>query len=129
MLFENIRGHRDTHGRRVLVNDTSHSIAKAFLALAQGRPELVKRIVASLLEGAHFINANPSWAIRKLQSEYAYTEAEAKLVYAELRYASKDGRISAKMVENAREFLIEYGLVPRDKMPAAKDLFTNDFIS
>lgn len=103
--------------------DTVILARKDFLAKS---PEVVKRTVATTLAAAFFVLKNREWTIQKLKSFYGYTDEIAKVIYDSLEY-SKDGRIDRRAVENVRNFLIEYEIVPKDKTPPADELFTSKY--
>ncbi|MEE8449891.1 MAG: hypothetical protein V3S39_09705 [Thermodesulfobacteriota bacterium] len=42
---------------------------------------------------------------------------------------TKDGKIERKAVENVRSFLIEHGIVTKDKTLPVDELYTNQFTS
>ena len=103
--------------------DTVILARKDFLAKS---PEVVKRTVTTTLAAASFVLKNREWTIQKLKSFYGYSDEIAKVIYDSLEY-SKDGRIERRAVENVRNFLIDYEIVPKDKTPPADELFTTRF--
>jgi len=93
-------------------------------------PDLVKRAVKSVLQATDFITKNPRWAIEKMKSKdlVGYPEEAAKLVYNSITW-SKDGRITRTALENVRNFLIEYGIITKEKAPSLEEFFTDEFLS
>lgn len=93
-------------------------------------PDVVKRAVKSVLQATDFISKNPRWAIEKMKSKdlVGYPEEAAKLVYNSITW-SKDGRISKTALENVRNFLIEYGIIAKEKAPGLEEIFTEEFLS
>lgn len=91
------------------------------------RAEAVKRAVRAFFQATAFIEKDRTWAIDKMKSVAGYSEEGALAIYPELRYGA-EARIEKAAVENVRNFMIEFGLVAKDKARAADELFTNDFV-
>ena len=105
----------------------SDAVIFAHRDFAKRNPAAVKKAAKAILEGGQFVMRNRDWAIGKLKSELGYSQAAAELVYPELTFGEKvclDGRI----IESARKFLIDFGVVAREKMPPAEELFTTEFV-
>lgn len=94
---------------------------------ARRSPLAVKKSVKGILEGGQFVMKNRDWSIAKLKSEIGYSQAAAELVYPELTFAQK-ASLDRRIIENGRNFLIDFGVVPREKMPPAERLFTTEFL-
>lgn len=95
--------------------------------VAEKRPELVKRGVKAVLQSGDFVMRNRPWAIEKMVAHSGYSEDVARLTYDEaLRYGA-DGKIDKKGMENVVNFLIEYGIIARDKTPPMEQLYTQKF--
>lgn len=94
------------------------------------KPKVVRGIVKGIIQASNFVRDNPSWTVEKLKKENAYPEEIAKEAYAELKKGfTTDGRINKKGVQNVLEFMTEYGLIPRGKLPRLEELYTEEFIS
>lgn len=90
--------------------------------------ELVGRVVRSSLEAISLIKASEPWAREKLQATSGFSKEASKLVYEGLTAGfTKDGRINRQALENVKNFLMEYGLLPRDKSPAGEEIYTPVF--
>lgn len=90
------------------------------------RSVTVKEALGGLYEATEFIRANRSLIVKRLESDYGYSEGVAQKVYDVMQY-TKGGKINRKGLENVRSFLLEYGLVPEGKAPAIDDLYTAAF--
>lgn len=90
------------------------------------RPDIIKRTIKGLLEAIDFIDKNPTWAIEKMKAESGFSEVAVKLVYQELGF-TKDGRVNRKAVENVINFLVEYGIITKEKAPEVDKVFTSEF--
>lgn len=89
-------------------------------------PEPARRAILAYQEATNFIMDSPQWAMGRMKSFYGYADETAKLVYGELRF-SRDGRINRKALENVINFSRDYGIVPKDKVPALERLYTEKF--
>ena len=90
------------------------------------RAEAVKKTVTAFFQATAFLTKNQPWAIDKMKANYGFSDEVARTIYEAAQY-SRDGRLNRSALENVRNFLIEYGLVARDKTPPVDDLFTNKF--
>lgn len=91
------------------------------------KPDTIRSVIRTILQAAGFINTNPEWMQRKLKEIFRYSDETARKVYKELGY-TKDGRMDPKAMSNIRDFLIDYDLVPKDKVPPVDKLYTNEFV-
>lgn len=89
-------------------------------------PAAMKRAVRAFLQAGGFVMENPDWALAKLKVSYGYPEDAARAVYDALKF-SRDGKIDPRAVENVTNFLIEYDMVPKDKVPPREKLFSQKF--
>lgn len=101
-------------------------IVVAHKDFARKNPETVKRMVKAILSALTFVQENPTWSIERLRTALGYSPEAAKLVFERLRYG-KDGKINPRAVENARNFLIEFGIVTKEKAPPVEQLYTAEF--
>lgn len=85
--------------------------------LLEKKPEVARKVVKGYLRGAEFYAKNRDWAIEKMQKEaaFGYSAEAAKIAYPKIKYT--DGKVDLKRIESTMAFLIEYGLVPKEKMP------------
>lgn len=89
--------------------------------------ETVKRLIKASLEAREFVKGNPAWTVEKLKSQARLSEGAAKMVQASFVY-SPDGRIERKALENVTNFLDEYGVVPKEKLPPLEQMYTNEYV-
>lgn len=94
----------------------------------KNNPDVVRKVVKSLLQGTEFIRKNPRWTIEKLKSVSGYSEKAAQYIYnMEIKRFTRNGKIGAKALENVRDFLIKYEIVPEQEAPALADVYTSQF--
>lgn len=91
------------------------------------RPELVKKVLRAVFQSVDFVRQNRAWSMAKLKANYGFSE-EAARIASEI-YPGKGGAIEPKSLENVRNFLIDYGLIPKEKAPAVEKLYSNDYLS
>ena len=87
---------------------------KSFL---ERKPAVVNRMKAALSEAVEFVRANRSWAFEKLRTKGRLSDAAAKLMAEEIYSPDLSDKINRKGVENVARFLVEYGVVPKGKIP------------
>lgn len=104
--------------------DVTISARKDF---AQKNPQVVKRGLKALFQAADFVMKDSDWTVEKLKSQYGYTEAGARMVHRDILRYGKEGKIDRKAMENVRNFLIDYGIVPKEKVPPVESLYTNEY--
>ena len=109
-----------------LAKGATTAILVAHKDFARKNPETVKRAVKGMLAAVTFLQENRSWSVEKMRSALGYSAEAANLLFEQLSFG-KDGKIDPRVVENARNFLIEYGIVPREKVPPAGQLYTAEF--
>ena len=89
-------------------------------------PEVVKGAVRAIVQASNFLQENRGWAVEKIKSVSAFPEDAAKLILADYRF-TQDGKLSRKGLENVRNFLIEFGIIAREKTPSAADMYVEGF--
>lgn len=90
---------------------------------------LVKRGVKAMMQTADFLGKNPAWGVETMKAQYGYNDAAAKIVYSAYYEGMEgSGRIEAKGFENVKNFLLEYGVLSRDKTLALEELYTEKFL-
>lgn len=103
------------------------TMAYARTGFTGSNPGEVRGVVKGLLEAGNFINQNSAWAIEKIKSKFRYTDEMAEFTYKQLNYGAS-GKIDRKGLGNVREFLVEYGIITKEKAPPVDGLFTGKFI-
>lgn len=93
---------------------------------ARAKPDMVKRAIRASLQAANFVGANQAWALAKIQKEQGFSEEVAKVIYQHLEF-TKTGKMKRAGLENVRNFLIEYGIVPKEKAPPLEEVYTAEF--
>lgn len=88
--------------------------------------DAVKRAVKGIIQGGAYVENNPRWALAKMTSQGRQTAQSAKIIYPTLLY-SKNGRIDARKLKTVLNFLIEFGLVSRQKAPPLDRIFSEGF--
>lgn len=90
-------------------------------------PDAAKRVVKGFMEGAQFILKNRDWTLEKLKSDFNYPEEAAKLALPLLQYKS-DPKIDPAKVQGAIKFLVDFGLMPKEKAPAVARVVAEGFV-
>lgn len=91
------------------------------------KPEAVKAGVRAILQATDFIHRDREWSVEKMQSFSGYSADAARGLYEQALSYSKDGRIDKKVLENVINFLVQYGMVPKEKAPPVERLFASGF--
>lgn len=95
--------------------------------IAKERPDTVKRMVKATLAGASFTLTNRTWALEKLSSHFGFL-GDVSWLYQRTNFG-KDGRIDREAIENVRNFLMEYGILPKERPVPLEGLYTLEFTS
>lgn len=103
-------------------------VAFAQKDLIKSKPDTVRRLVRALLKGTAAINRDAPWAMAKMRELSGYSEEAARLIYSGFAF-SEDGRLEPKAIENIRQFLVDNGIIAKEKLPAKEELFTSQFVS
>lgn len=88
--------------------------------------DTVRRAARAIVAGLNYTDKNPAWAMAKMKGEGGYDDAGAKIMFDTLQLVA-DGKINRKGLENVRNFLLEYGILPRDKAPSLEEAYTAEF--
>jgi ABC-type nitrate/sulfonate/bicarbonate transport system substrate-binding protein len=106
----------------------SYSIT-ASKVMVERRPDVVARTLNSLFEANRFIASADGrpWAIAKMREMNKYSDEGAQEVYTTLNL-SPDGKIDKAAVQNAINFMTEYGLMKVDEGTSIDTVFTDRFI-
>lgn len=96
-------------------------------AFVQKERDATRRLVKALLSTIVFLEKEPGWAIQKMVSFHGLTLEMAREVYSEYEWAS-DGRISRKGLQDAINFLVEFGVLAKERAPWAEDILTTEFV-
>lgn len=96
-------------------------------SLMAEKPDVVRRAGLGLRDALSFIVANPAWAAEAIKAAFGLNDPEAKLILEKAIRLTPDGKITRKQVENVRDFLVQYGLVPKEKMPPAETFYAPIF--
>lgn len=92
----------------------------------EANPGTVRKVVRAVLRMGEFVKKNREWSTEKMKSVLGYNEEMARITHPLLNFG-KDGRFNHRAVENVKTFMIEYGIVTRDKAPAAEQIYTRQF--
>ena len=94
--------------------------------LVAGNPDLVRRVLRAVQQGLEFIKKDRDWAAEKMKLEQGLSPEAARQMYDVIKFTT-DGKLSLKALENARNFLVEFGLVAKEKVPTLEELYTRQF--
>lgn len=91
------------------------------------KTDTAKRAVKAILQAISFIRENPGWARKKMKELQGLTDKEVEIImtWHGLPY-TKDGKIRRQAIENVRNFLLKYKLLPRDKTPPVEELYSTE---
>lgn len=110
-----------------LPKDWSENVLVAQKKFITSNPETVRKSIKAFFRAANFVPENRSWAIERMTTTLGYKKDVANAIYLRLNYGKKP-KIFPKALENIMSFLVEYGVVPKEKALPAKDLYTTRFI-
>ena len=99
----------------------------AHTRLTKDNPGLVKRAVKALRQSTDFTMKDREWSVAKLKSALRLPEVVAQEVYKLSTYG-RDWNVNPKAAQNVRDFLAEYGIIPRDSIPPMKSLYLAGFV-
>lgn len=86
----------------------------------------VRKAVRAVLAGAGYATREASWAKVKMKEMQNYSDRTGEEIFRFLKF-SPEGKISRAAVENVRKFLIDFGVIAREKAPAVEALYTAEF--
>lgn len=91
-------------------------------------PDQARKALKALFQASAFVMRNANWAVKILKEQYRYPEALARQFHRDNLIYGKQPKISRKAVENARDFLTDFGVIPKEKAPSVDDLYSNKFL-
>ena len=79
-------------------------------------PNAVNKILTGWNKGAEFVMNNKKWVIEKMKQGLlsSYNDEGARTAYPWLRYEDR-GKVNIVKIKNARKFLIDFGLLAKEK--------------
>lgn len=89
-------------------------------------PREVVKAIKGYFMATDFVQANRDWALEKMKSGMRYEEEVAKAIYPRLKYG-REGKINPKALENIVNFLIEFGIVAKEKAPPLEKIYDKSF--
>jgi NitT/TauT family transport system substrate-binding protein len=97
--------------------------------MIEKRPDVLKRLLASIIEANRFVMSpqGKSWAISTMKEQNKYSDEGARQIYDALNL-STDGNFNLRSVENAANFLVEFGIMKRDEIAKLDTMFTDKFL-
>lgn len=91
------------------------------------RPPAGRAATRGILKGKELIAADPAWAIGKMKSNFGFSEELARFVYPMLRYYPQ-AHVDLEALENVRNFLVQFGIVSKEKVFPMESLYTGEFL-
>lgn len=93
------------------------------------KKETARKGLAAMLKGIAYARENPSWSVQKMKEVSGYSQDEAKIMFDWLRPGfTRDGQIKRRALENLRSFLLEYGIISKEKAPQVDQLYTQELL-
>lgn len=97
-----------------------------FRSVAAGAVKIGFTGTPSVVQATSFIKKNPGWSMEKMKQVSGYSDRAAQLIYDGLKY-SPDGKIDPKAIANVRGFLIDFGIIEKEKAPDVAALYSDRF--
>ena len=91
-------------------------------------PGIIAKGVKAILRANAFVTNNRDWSLEKMKENQGISGTAGELLYEYHRF-STDGKISRQAIENTINFVVEYGLLPKDKAPQPEKVYTTQFTS
>ena len=110
----------------ILPNEWVSVIVFATRDLLRNKPDIVRRTVKAIVLATNFVQGDQKWSMEKLKLVSGLPEEAARLVFDSFHF-TRDGRISSEAVKNLQDFLVEYGIVPKEKALPVNNLFAAEF--
>jgi ABC-type nitrate/sulfonate/bicarbonate transport system substrate-binding protein len=101
--------------------------AFAHKKFARNQANTMRRILKALLQASNFLRQNPGWAIDKLKTKSGFSDRTAKEVLRSYNFTS-DGKFDPKAIKNALNFIKEFGLAKKKKLPEPEEVYTLKFL-
>lgn len=95
-------------------------------AVVEKKPQAMKKAIGVVLKSLNYVLAHREWSLEKMKTVSKYNRKEAEMVFASMG-AGKHGKINKKGVENALKFLVEFGIIKKDKAPPLNKIYTTQF--
>lgn len=110
-----------------LPKEWTEHVLNARTEFAAKNPEVVRRAAKAILQGTDYIRKNPRWAMDKMKTVSSFSEEGAREIYNFIKFTN-DGKISRAALENIVNFMVEWKIVPQDKVPALDQLYSERFL-
>lgn len=94
--------------------------------LVKDKSDTVRRLVRAAISASLFLRANPGWAIAKMREMQGILEPTAKILYENLEFT--DGKIDKKGLLNVTNFLVNFGLITKEKAPPIDEVYSARFV-
>lgn len=88
---------------------------------------VVETLVRGVLRATEFIMEDPHWSRERMKAIMRWSDQVAREYYKFLEY-SKDGKIRPERLKKFRDFLIDYGIISKEKTPPVPELYTARFV-
>jgi ABC-type nitrate/sulfonate/bicarbonate transport system substrate-binding protein len=97
--------------------------------MVEQRPEVLKRLLASILEANKFVMTpeGKQWAIATMKEQNKYSEEGARQIYEVLKL-NPTGRVNLPAIENAARFLVDFGIIKQEELAKPETMFTDKFL-
>jgi ABC-type nitrate/sulfonate/bicarbonate transport system substrate-binding protein len=100
----------------------------ARIEFADKSPDSLKKTLKGLFEANGFVMDNADWTVEKLKKEYKYSEGLARRIHKDVLRYGREPKLNLKAVANVRAFMIDAGILAKDKAPPLNKLATTEFV-
>ena len=104
----------------------SENIVIAHSQVIRDRRATVARLIKAINQATVFVTNNRAWAEQKLKSFSGYSQATAKMVFQRMKF-TPGGKVNEKGLENVLNFMVEFGVLAKDRKPQLQKVYTEEF--
>ena len=92
----------------------------------QEKPKAIRKANRAIFQSTDFLMSNREWCLEKMKS-LGYSRKSAVLIYSTLKFG-KTGTIDPAVLQSIINFLLDHGIISKEKLPAMDKLYTNRFL-
>jgi NitT/TauT family transport system substrate-binding protein len=106
--------------------DWSENIVIGHRQYIQDRPKTVAALLKAISQAIGFVMSNRDWSLKKMKTLSGFPPEVAKMVYQRLKF-TPGGKINEKGLENVLNFMVEFGVLDKERKPPLEKLYTKQF--